>query len=410
MIVIGLLFCEILLQFGSQWFLSVDILTRPPWSEKSLSHNRFIVDPRNGYTGDPSYPEHDDWGFRNQRRPTVADIVTFGDSWTYGTVVPKKDVWPTLLAKMSNRHIYNMAMGGTGLINYLQSFHKSLPLKPKILIASLYFGNDFVITERHFNMDFADTVFDESSRELIHAIKKAEQTGLLNFEYYHNCGLTPNEPKDEHNLKDKDNDVSQIRAWVSRNSRLYGMLRGLKNSLVEMNKREIDLAFQRKVAKLNHEQRRICFPFSDGEWKTVFQNAWRVRTLNYSDARISTGLDVAKKVLNTMKSITMEADAKFLVILFPTKESAFSGIINEMNVSDEDVLDQLRSIFANERFLREDLMEFFVKRKIAYIDLLPYLQGAEQQPFFGSSDSHPNAFGNLVIARAVNDFIDRSDW
>lgn len=402
----SLLFLEIVLQLASQWSFYVDELTRSPWSEDEAAPSRFIIDPRNGYTGDPSFPEHDDWGFRNERRPIEADIVTLGDSWTYGTAVAKKDAWPVLLAQISTRDIYNMGMGGTGLINYLQSFYKSLELKPKLFIVALYFGNDFIVTERHFNMDLADAVFGAAAPQLKTAVEQAERTKPLNSEFFEKCGRLPTQSRKAQTSEDKrEGYLSQLRGWFSRNSRLYGMLRSLKNIGAQRNSDDIHLAFEKQSQQLNEAQHRICYPFSDGEWRTIFQNAWRVRTLNPSDVRVATGLDVAKKVLTTMNSISTTASAKLIVVLFPTKESAFSNHINEASVSNRAVLNEFRDIYDGEKLIKENLVDFLVEQNIDSIDMLPYLQEVEEQPFFGDFDSHPNAFGNSIIARAVHNFL-----
>ena len=62
----------------------------------------------------PHAAGHDEWGFRNREVPDSADIVTIGDSQTYGVSAPALLSWPAQLGKLTNRHVYNLALGGYG--------------------------------------------------------------------------------------------------------------------------------------------------------------------------------------------------------------------------------------------------------------------------------------------------------
>jgi hypothetical protein len=407
----GLLLCELALQLGSSLSSSIDDLTRSPWT------TRFLVDPRNGYVGNPAFPEHDDWGYRNERRPSSADIITLGDSWTFGTTVEKHAVWPTILSRLLNQDIYNMAMGGTGPINYLQSFYQSLELQPKIIILSLYFGNDFFVTNRHFHMDHADEVFSDIPENTVQQVIKANlERPFDSTLYQERCGKPVPATVEETVAR---NEKTGIRVWRSKHSRLYGLLRTLKYQII-LNGAEgmidghdaqdkpsgIDDEFEYGMNKLDAEQRHYCYPFSDGEWKTIFQNRWIKYAVDSSDIRISTGMQVVKRVLGIIRNKAREIDADFSVILFPTKESVFYNRARNATESGQGILRELGSIYENEAALRRSISDYMKSLEIAYIDMLPYLQYAEKQPFFGHEDSHPNKFGNSIIAKAVKDLID----
>lgn len=410
-IFISLLLCELALQLGSSHSPFLDNLTRPPWI------SRFIIDPRNGYAGNPSFPEHDEWGYRNDRRPASAKIITLGDSWTFGTTVEKDVAWPTILSRLLNKDIYNMAMGGTGPINYLQSFYQSLELQPKIIILSLYFGNDFIFTNRHLHMDHADVVFSDIPENIIQqAIKKNSDNPLNSTLYKLHCGKPGSDTVNRPIAKE---DKSGIRAWVSMHSRLYGLMRGLKYQISQNDSGEnidgqdaqekfdgIDDKFEYGTNKLDSDQRHYCYPFSDGEWKTIFQNRWITYAVDYSDIRISAGMLIVKRVLNLIANKALEIDADFAVILFPTKESVFYTRARNSKEPGEEILRELDSIYENEAALRKDISNYMESEEIGYVDMLPYLKSAEMQPFFGHEDSHPNEFGNRIIAKAVKDLIE----
>ena len=99
----------------------------------------------------PLYPDmetmgpHDILGFRNRRIPNVADIITIGDSQTYGNNVPPEQNWPgQLQAALGCKSpvLYNMSVGGWGAVEYLEIFNKALLFKPRVIIVAFYSGND----------------------------------------------------------------------------------------------------------------------------------------------------------------------------------------------------------------------------------------------------------------------------
>jgi len=96
--------------------------------------------PENGGTG-----PHDVLGFRNTCVPNSADIITLGDSQTYGMGEPLRNNWPSQLAgylQQAEPAVYSMAVGGWGAVQYLDMFPKAAKLGPKTVIIAFYSGND----------------------------------------------------------------------------------------------------------------------------------------------------------------------------------------------------------------------------------------------------------------------------
>lgn len=89
---------------------------------------------------------HDLLGFRNRSIPQTADIITIGDSMTYGNNAPIDLNWPSILSNQYNLHkplkLYNMSVGGWGAVEYLEIFKKAIKFKPKMVIIAFYTGND----------------------------------------------------------------------------------------------------------------------------------------------------------------------------------------------------------------------------------------------------------------------------
>lgn len=86
---------------------------------------------------------HDAWGFRNKSVPQRAEIVTIGDSQTYGISASAENSWPAQLERMLDKKVYNLSLGGYSPLEYLYLLKsKALLLHPSTVIVGLYLGND----------------------------------------------------------------------------------------------------------------------------------------------------------------------------------------------------------------------------------------------------------------------------
>ena len=87
-------------------------------------------------------------GFRNLSVPHEADVITIGDSMTYGNNAYIWQNWPSLLKFYipDGKVIYSMAAGGWGALQYVYAFAKSLHFKPRLVIVAFYTGNDPIDT------------------------------------------------------------------------------------------------------------------------------------------------------------------------------------------------------------------------------------------------------------------------
>lgn len=84
-------------------------------------------------------------GFRNRNVPNVADVITIGDSQTYGNNAVLEDNWPSHMRRAlggTNPTVYNMSTGGWGAVQYLSTFEKALHFQPKAVVVAFYTGND----------------------------------------------------------------------------------------------------------------------------------------------------------------------------------------------------------------------------------------------------------------------------
>jgi len=74
----------------------------------SASANK-VDEPKLDYTVNPELAGIDSSGFRNPTVLRTAEIVAIGDSHTFGYNVSSEDDWPTQLADMTGRTVYNFA-------------------------------------------------------------------------------------------------------------------------------------------------------------------------------------------------------------------------------------------------------------------------------------------------------------
>jgi lysophospholipase L1-like esterase len=98
-------------------------------------------------TGEFSIPYPTDaHGFNNADPwPPGADIVTVGDSLTFGYGVGPDDAWPALVARdQRDAKVINLGLIGAGPQQYLRVYETfGVPLDPKILLIGFFVGNDF---------------------------------------------------------------------------------------------------------------------------------------------------------------------------------------------------------------------------------------------------------------------------
>ena len=88
----------------------------------------------------------DGHGFRNPWPwPAQAEIVTLGDSLTFGYGVDDAQAWPAILAqKLSPLRVINLGLIGASPQQYVRVYETfGHPLRPKLVVVGLYVGNDF---------------------------------------------------------------------------------------------------------------------------------------------------------------------------------------------------------------------------------------------------------------------------
>jgi len=125
---------------------------RGVFQEEHFGNGEFLLkDPLTGVRARPFFPAfknlgpNDILGFRNTVVPTVADIVTIGDSMTYGNNAVMDQNWPSVMRRNLHRddiNVYNMSTGGWAAVQYLDMFTNAAAFKPRVVVVAFYTGND----------------------------------------------------------------------------------------------------------------------------------------------------------------------------------------------------------------------------------------------------------------------------
>ena len=337
---------------------------------------RWIADARLRWRGDPAFPEHDSRGFRNPAALERADVVLLGDSMTYGSRVPPDDTWARALAAETGLAVYNMGFPGWGPPQAAFLLPDALALKPKLVIYGFFFGND-----------------------VLDALEIPSPAAAGSAPPDARSGRTPPAllPCAEYRLRRP----GRVRAFVSRHSRIYGLVRNQYRTLVPYPHAGMfdDAAGARRLAAESDPREGLTF-FEGAQWRTAFTAPYRLCALDDSDPRIRAGVEITKSTLLAMARDVDDAGSAFAVVLLPTKESVFAP-----RVADVDAHAGLAGLVAAESRLRDDLTDVLGAAGIPVLDLLPPLRGAPEQPFPAGTGRHPNVAGSRVIGLEVARFV-----
>ncbi len=343
---------------------------------------RIVVDPvdylsptmvRDGILGirlPPRASGHDQWGFRNKAVIESPDIVTLGDSHTYGNTAKMLESWPSVLARVTGKRVYNLGLGGYGPNQYYYLFKtKALNLKPKVIICGLYMGDDF-----------------DNAYEITY--------GLQYWKYLREPGIP--ELKDW-DIWEKESDIGwhkHARNWLSKNSVIYritvhGIFAGFKGNF--QIKHSSDL--YKDTSSLVIEEKGI---------REAFRPKGVLRGLDQSNPRVREGMRVTLRLLKEMSDACRPMGIRFVVAVIPTKESVFAGYIeHNTKIRMSGTIDE---VIENERRAKKSLFAFFNDSKMEYVDLTePMRRGIERKGLYAPSavDMHPNANGYRTIAEAL---------
>jgi lysophospholipase L1-like esterase len=312
---------------------------------------------------EPGASGHDQWGFRNRAVPDSADVVTIGDSQTYGIGVPRLSSWPAQLSELTGRQVYNAALAGYSPIEYYQLLRRyALPLKPSVVVVGFYLGND---VHEAYRRVYALPHYTALRREGVQSLE----------------GTVP--PRSS-----KPRLVGRLRRWLSSHSVLY---RVTLASVLREDTAELFLSRDgNDLVRFHH-----------GTSSTVFTPGARLGVLDLDSEAVREGLRLSLLHFELMARLCDTAGVAFFIALIPTKERVYQSLIE----ADPELRQHavLRALLAKEGELDQRVRRFLQERGISYIDLRPPLQDAATHTriYRPDDDGHPTAAGYSVIAREV---------
>ena len=358
-ILVGVVLCEV----GARLVLNpADYLSVTTYSDDIL-----------GIKVAPNSAGFDVWGFRNPGVPSAADVVTVGDSHTFGNQARMEDAWPSVLGRDTGERVYNLGVGGYGpnQYDYLLTT-RGVRLHPRLVLCGLYLGDDF---ENAFSITYG----------LDHwASLRAERRGPVNANIWNDA-----EPPGT---------FKQVRNWLSRESLTYRLLvHGPALSGLKENVR-----FARAVRGEDPAMTAIDIP--DAHIREAFRPLGIARRLDQQNPDIREGMRITFHLLKEMARVCSDNGCTFAVVIIPTKETVFADYLER--TPGLPLKDAVDAVIANERVARQQLGQFLDEAKIPYVDTLPALRRSAANGLYAQTteDMHPGRNGYKVIGDAVAEF------
>jgi lysophospholipase L1-like esterase len=345
-----------------------------------------VPDARLGMRPSPSFPEHDTNGFRNRAALRTASIVALGDSQTYGASVAPEQAWPQQLEQLAGGRetVYNMAWVGWGQIQSLYLFDEAIRLKPRLIIAALYSGNDFY--------DCFSMVYDRNQSPELRSRKARVLQAIADA----NRNDPLKERIERHYAARRPLPPPRYKELLGRYCRTYQLLSCLKQQLQKSPERSWVLA-QQEVRRSDGSY----LPFESGTVRTVLTPRLRRVVISQADPRIAEGFRISLQALRRMSARARAENAQFAVLLIPTKELVFRDLVVQ---TIRTVPAPYAALIREESMAFEKAKAFLRGEDIPYIDALPALRRAlarGSQPYPVDTNGHMTAAGHRAVAEAV---------
>ena len=349
-------------------------------------------DPVLRYKIEPHSAGHDSLGYRNKYVPESADIVTLGDSQTYGESSPAKYSWPSILGSLTGKETYNMGVSGYGPAEYFYLLgNGALEFKPDVVVVGFYLGNDLADTYtavytverwRHLRNPASARSPEDDEETKADVAPEAEETPLEKKPF-------------EYELKRR---VYGAAGWFAENSVLYRVVTA--SYLGDRMRQKMMLDRGEKITTLDAREYGI---------HTGFTPVRRLEALDLDKENIREGLALALGFFDNMNKLAEENGVRFLVVILPTKESVFGEFV-EGNAALQ-YSGEIDRLLLNERQVSAEAESYFDEHGIPYLDLLGPLREAalREQIYPNNYSGHFNRNGNRVIAESISRRLEARD-
>jgi len=327
-------------------------------------------DPVLRYRIVPGSGGHDDWGFRNKEIPESVDVVTLGDSMTYGgggVTVPVRKNWPSRYGELRGHSVYNLGIWGYGPAHYLHLLEtRGLGLQPKKVIVALYLGNDF--------HDSYTSVRDFSRWESL----RTNSMGPFEPGAYIWEGNSSSHP------------VARVRDFLRSQSMVW-------NSLEAGPIGEMVNAFGDQRDEFSGHG---CTVKTDEPFSSLIQAEGDFFALDPDSVIVQEGFVLTGEIFRRISELTREQGIELTVVLIPTKETVLVGPQKEVKTECEEIVQEL---IAAESVYREKMTQLLRGWGVHVVDPLERMREESKHVrlYMRSADCHPVARGYELIAEAI---------
>lgn len=340
------------------------------------------------------YPDHDARGWRNREALDQADIVTVGDSQTYGLGVSKENAWPQQLGSILAQDTYQIAFGGYAPPHFVRLSSEIFSLRPKYVVVGLYFGAQF--TSSFLNVYF------RKNDDRIEGLKSNDAEWLKVLSTAHHidgdwwiraqfmdCQL-PQYVPDSRLLQIRDillwPPLSPLQyPWIARNSDFL---------------RRVSARMPKPPATVLTAP--YCVHLKKAGIEAILTPSYRLINLEPTDPR---NVEGERNTVDAIMALNKEAirnNARLVVVLIPTKELAFHELATDL---PGDQIIHLQRLWGSEISARSRVSDRLTSNGISVCDALPSLQSMLRKgsdPYQGATgDGHPSASGYRAIAETV---------
>ncbi len=337
-----------------------------------------ISDDKVGWRGNPDFEDHDAKGFRNKQVPHQVDVVVLGDSMTYGVWVDREDAWPQALGRAGHLTVYNMGISGYSPIQYLLLLDEALELKPKLVILTLYMGNDL--------FDCYSMVYKWN---LIPGLKTTDPKRLAEFAH-----LDRESSVDEASAAAFE-PHRKLKDFLAEHSKIYGLLWLTKRLLIPHHTWPWFWLKYRAAKFAPWES------FEFGNVRTILTPSYRFMGIDQSDPRNREGLRLSLQAIDRINRRLKEKDVRFLVLLLPTKELAMEDLMKQGKIKASPAYERL---VRDEKKIWNLVRSNMLEHSIPFVDGLVGLRDTLKQgksPYLINHDPHPTAYGHEILGRYV---------
>jgi len=354
----------ILLEIGLRVFTLFPI--HPPLANR-------VYDERLGYRLKPFSKEGDQNGFRNEKALKQADIVTLGDSQTFGDNVSREDSWPQQLALMTNRSVYNFGIGGYGSLQYCYLIDEVIKLCPRHIILGLYVVNDLDDTCNLMN-------------QLEFWQNWAKERGF-NIEVGRNF-KQPVPPVHE---------TDRLTGFTGR------MWDGIRPVLTQTAIGSL-IVYYAQISLIQQPNPNDTVIINEEVNKTIIKHTRISAHKRYTDLTqtdIALAFEITKTILYEAKRKADNKNIQFSVVFIPSKENVFFEYLIDKGYQLPK--DYYASI-SNERALVERFSVFLREIGVRYVDARSYVVQElykTENVYSTSDDGHPSKVGYKAYAKAV---------